>query len=65
MTPIARLPAHRQGQQAVGHGPVHLRPAAGRLDAATITQSADITVFDSGTDFAQTIEATMTFKLVK
>jgi hypothetical protein len=40
-------------------------PAAGRLDSATITQSADATIGDGNAEFTQTTDATLTFKLVK
>lgn len=40
-------------------------PAAGRLDSATIKQSADMTLSDGNADVNQTTEAKLTFKLVK
>ncbi len=40
-------------------------PAAGRLDSATIKQSADLTLNDGNADLAQSTDATLTFKLVK
>ena len=39
--------------------------AAGRLDSATITQSADVTINDGNAEFSQSTEATLTFRLVK
>lgn len=47
-----------------GTGRFAFDPAAGRLDSATIRQSADVTYNDGNADLTQTTESTLTFKRV-